>query len=172
MTVEYDVTHDDLTQFIRHVLRTHPQFRRTYLWGFLAGPLIGVLFLLAIGHTGFVSSAVKLLGATLLFTGLYVHFSRKQVSQNVRRAYSAEGGPIGRKALTVSAEGIEESGEHATSRHKWSGIQAIQETPQAVYLYYSPGAAYIVPRRAFSTPAEAARFLAEVRALHSESSHA
>jgi hypothetical protein len=38
MRVEYEVTADDITEFTRHILRTHPGFRRTYLLGFLAGP--------------------------------------------------------------------------------------------------------------------------------------
>jgi hypothetical protein len=123
---------------------------------------MGLLLVLATGHTSLLSSVGKMVAPIVLFTGFYIYFYRQQVAQNVRRAYVAEGGPLGKKAITVTADGLQEAGEHATIHHKWSGIQTVHETDSAIYLFNSPAAAYIIPKRAFQGPLSAADFLAAV----------
>jgi hypothetical protein len=162
MTIEYDLTSDDVVEFARHLLRTDPAHRRGYQLGFLAGPVFGLLFLFATGHHGALSTLLKLLSPTLLFSAFYMKFYRQQVADNVRRAYGVEGGLLGKKRLTLSATGFEEWGERSTTNQLWSGVRGIQESPTGIYLMVAPGAAYIVPKRAFATLGGSADFLEAV----------
>jgi len=162
MTVAYEVTHDDITRLMRHVMRTHPGFRRSYLHALLWGPVIGLSYLAVTGYTGLWAALAKVSGATAIFTGFYLFFYRRQAAHGVRRAYGSEGGPLGRKSLTLSVDGFQEVGEHSTSIQAWSGIVDVEDTTDAIYLYVSPAAAYIVPKRAFQGDPTAAEFLSMV----------
>jgi hypothetical protein len=47
--------------------------------------------------------------------------------------------------------------------HAWSGIEAIDETPAAIYLFVSGGSGYLVPKRALAAPSPTpAEFLATI----------
>ena len=162
MTVEYDLTAEDVIEFSRHLLRSDPVFRRGYRLGFLAGPVFGLLFLLATGHHGAVSSSIKILAPTLLFSAFYVKFYRQQVADHVKRAYGPEGGLLGKRRLTLSSAGLEEWSEKSTTNQLWAGIQSVQETPTGIYLMVAPGAGYIVPKRAFGSMDVADEFLKRV----------
>lgn len=106
---------------------------------------------------------MKVIAPTVLFAAFYVRFYRQQVEQQVRHAYDAAGGLLGKKRLTLTPEGFEEAGPHSTTRQQWAGLHAVPETPTAIYLFVAPGAAHIVPKRAFEDAAAAAESLGAAR---------
>jgi hypothetical protein len=161
MRLECDVTPDDVTAFVRHVVRTDAGFRRQYVVGFIAGPVMGLLLLLLTGHRSMWSSFAKVAAVTALFTGFYMYFYRKQIADNARRAYGKDSseGPLGHRVITIGPEGLEEVSDHATSAQKWSGIKKVDEVDSALYLFNAPASAFIIPKRAFSSASAVAEFL-------------
>ncbi len=161
MTISYDVTADDVLTFTRHIL-ARPAFSRAYRRGFLAGPALGALFLLATRFSSVPVAILKFLLVVLLFSALDVRIYRKQVASQAQRAYAGEGGPLGQKTLSITAEGLQEKGAHSTVSHTWSGIESVEETREAIYLNVAGGAGYIIPKRALAGDPTADEFLATV----------
>ncbi len=162
MILRYEITAEDVLAFTHHVL-ARPALRRSYLFGFLTGPALGLLFVRATGYSSPAGAALKFLCTAFLFSALYVYLYRKQVAANTKIAYAGEGGPLGEKVMTVTPEGIQEVGAHSTVSHAWSGIEAIDETPAAIYLFVSGGSGYLVPKRALVAPSPTpAEFLATI----------
>lgn len=162
MIIEYEVTVDDALEFNRYLLRTNPRFRRPYLLGYIAGPIVGLVLFLMTGETSPILASVMVVGSTLLFSGLYYYLYNQQVTKTVQGAYVGKAGPLGRKTMTITADGLLASDEYSDSQLKWSGIQNVQETPSAIYLFVTPIMAYIVPKRAFQPPLSPDEFLATV----------
>jgi hypothetical protein len=162
MIVRYEITAEDVLAFTRHIL-ARPAFRRSYLFGFLAGPALGLLLVRATGYSSLLGAALKFLFAVVLFSALYMYLYRRQVAANTKNVYAGEGGPLGEKVMTVTPEGVQEVGAHSTVSHAWSGIEAVDETSAAIYLFVSGGSGYLVPKRALVAPSPTpAEFLATI----------
>jgi hypothetical protein len=169
MTVDYEITPDDVTAFVRRVVRTDAGFRRQYVAGFIIGPMMGLLVVVARGHSGLWSSLATVAAVTALFSGYYMYFYRKQLAGNVRRAYGANSneGPLGHRVMTIGPDGIQEVSDHATTSQKWSGIKKVEETDSAVYIFNAPASAFIIPKRAFSNGSALGEFLDDVSRFRS-----
>ena len=164
MRIDCDVTVDDLGAFNLHVMNTQSHFRRMYRAGFVAGPLIGFALLALTGHEGLFSSVVKVAGASVLFSGLYVYFYRKVITDSVRKIHNQEssGLAIGPRSISITPEGLTEVSEHTTMQERWPGIRQVEDTPSALYFFNGPTSAYILPKRAFADEAQVSAFLAAV----------
>src|SRR5215203_98452 len=61
-----------------------------------------------------------------------------------------QNGPLlGPHTFFLTPEGFEDHGNLSFSRTTWSAVQAIQETPQHLYVFIDKTAAHIIPRRSF-----------------------
>ncbi len=69
--------------------------------------------------------------------------------------------------LSISSEGI--TAETAVSRqqHSWEGIPGVEQTARYIFIFTQEYAAYVIPLKAFSSPASANAFFADAERLWS-----
>jgi YcxB-like protein len=93
-----------------------------------------------------------LLGRALMRS--YVRFSARQY------AGAAAATQFGKHQLTIDAAGIAEIGPASQHRNDWRAVEDIVQTSAHLFVIIAGGYAYIVPKRAFSTPDEVEAFRA------------
>ena len=67
-------------------------------------------------------------------------------------------GQLGRHRLILDQDGLTESTAVGESRTRWAGVDRVEQNREYIYIYTSPAAAHVVPKRAFSTPEQAEAF--------------
>ena len=172
MEVEYELTRDDLFAFQWRAAYTSPAARRrrrkVYGYWFLALLLFAIVP--AIGPDGFVLSRVA-------FTFLLIAFPvvaalqwllergllRHAILQLVRKE-KPERGNLGRHHVALSESGVHERTAVGESRTSWSGLDRVERDPHYIFVYTSPVAAHVIPRRAFRDGVEAEAFYRRLRA--------
>jgi hypothetical protein len=177
MEIQYEIRADDYLAFNRHYLRKRlrtPAFRwlvrlLLVLLG-IAAVLAGFLSLVT-GGFGWIREfstpwSDPVLGvllvvlATLVFLLGLVFLVRRSV---IRRRLRDDRTLLGPKTLTVSPEGLRVRTPKTNTELLWPVITAVDETADSFYLFVSPFAAVIVPKRAFGSEAEVAEFREAVR---------
>ena len=177
MTAEYEFTKDDLIAFNlyhhRHSPTSRRQYRRAwfvpaYLWLFLC---IGIWYVDDLKRGEPLRTFLDLLP---LFCGvpLYLLYFPWAYRRNLRKIVAgmvSEGqnrGLFGRRRVTISLEGVTETGEFGQTTRTWRGIERVTETEDYVYIYANAVAAFIVPSRAFAGPSEFEEFVRAARGYH------
>lgn len=163
MEVEYELTLDDLYAFQWRAAFESPRSKRStrkvYVYWFLA--LLLVSLLPAIGPDGFVISRMN-------FTFLIVAFpivilaqwflTRRLMRRAILQLLKEEKpgrGQLGRHKVVLSDEGMVESTAVGESRTSWAGVNRIEQNTQYIFIYTSPVAAHVIPKRAFRDMQEA-----------------
>jgi Peptidase C13 family/YcxB-like protein len=90
-----------------------------------------------------------------------VHFWNRYSRQLM--APEQNGPLLGPHSFFLTPEGFEDHGNLTFSRTTWSAVQAIQETPQHLYVFIDKTTAHIIPRRSFATPEDYAEFVQTLR---------
>jgi hypothetical protein len=67
-------------------------------------------------------------------------------------------GQLGRHRLVLSDDGVAESTAVGQSSTSWAGVDRVEQSPDHIFIYISPAAAHVIPRRAFKTADEAHAF--------------
>jgi hypothetical protein len=67
-------------------------------------------------------------------------------------------GQLGRHKVVLTEDGVFESTAVGESRTSWAGVHRIEQSPQYIFIYTSPAAAHMIPKRAFRDMQEAERF--------------
>jgi hypothetical protein len=176
MDIEYDLTPSDWAAFAHHAANhTSAGRRRKWMLAavFLAAALVFSgknLDALLTGRARNVETAAVAVAAVSLMlpVGLiallfYTH-SRAAIDRRfaglLARGFRL--GPMGRKRLAISPEGVRLTGDGQESFLAWRHVVRIDEAPGYLFLYeiFLPrgGAAFIVPRRAFDSDADFDRF--------------
>ena len=166
MEVEYELTPDDLYAFQWRSAFDSPLGRRTtrkvYLGWFLALLLFSMVP--AIGPDGFVISSIdfKFLLIAFPIVILAQHFlGRWLMRRAILRLLQDEKlgrGQLGRHKVVLNEGGVVESTAVGESRTSWSGVHRVEQNPQYIFIYTSPAAAHLIPKRAFRDMQEAERF--------------
>jgi len=173
LQVEYDITRDDLYAFQwRAAFRsaTGRRARRAVYLGWLLA-IVLYAFLPAIGAHGITLSRVS---PTFIVISLLVVFLLQWTLDRwlVRRAIHQllederpDRGQLGRHRLILDEEGLTESTAVGESRTRWAGVDRVEQSRDYIYLYTSPAAAHVVPKRAFPDAEQADAFyrLSEAR---------
>jgi hypothetical protein len=166
LDVEYDITRDDLYAFQwRAAFRsaTARRARRAVYLGWLLA-IVLYAFLPAIGPHGITPSQVSL---TFIVTALVIVFllqwslDRWLVRRAIRQLLKDERpdrGQLGRHRLTLGEEGLSESTAVGESRTTWAGVDRVEQNRDYIYIYTSPAAAHVVPKRAFGSVEQADAF--------------
>jgi hypothetical protein len=174
MRIDYENTKDDLLAFNEHFFRTSPALQRQYRLGFAAAPLPGIGVVAAIT---WLRPGLPLWVAGLIFivtAALFVPFYRRQTLRTLHKTVLGtlgEGrneGVLARHEIELIEGELRERTEVGESTHKWSGVERIELTEDFILLFTQATGGYIVPRRAFQTPAEAIAFYEEATRLWGE----
>ena len=166
MDVEYELTREDLYAFQWRAAFESPMGRRArrtaYLLWLLAILLLAIVP--AIGADGFTFSRVSVtfIVVSLLVTFLFqwgldkwvVRLAIRQILKDER----PNRGQLGRHRLVLGEDGLTESTAVGESRTSWSGVDRVEQSADYIYIYTSPAAAHVIPKRAFPTPEQADAF--------------
>lgn len=164
--VEYELTRDDLYAFQWRGVFVSPRGRRVRRTVYLLWVLAVLLFAIvpAIGADGFVISRVSF---TFIVVAILIAFlfqwclDRWLIRRTILRLLEDEKpgkGQLGRHRMVVSEQGLVESTAVGESRTSWGGVDRIEQDPHYIFIYTSPGAAHVIPKRAFRGADEADAF--------------
>jgi YcxB-like protein len=67
-------------------------------------------------------------------------------------------GQLGKHRIVLSGDGLVESTAVGESRTSWAGVDRIEQDRDHLFIYVSPAAAHVIPKRAFRDTQEAEAF--------------
>jgi hypothetical protein len=169
MRVEFELQQPDFSAFTDHVLTRllarRPGARHWALLGGLACALLvlGGLLALLQGSLAWLSEPVPraLLIALAVALGLLLALSA--VLEVLKR--SARGRPptdptmLGWRVIELAEDGVRETTARGTEVTRWGAIREVDETASQVHLYVTNVSAHVIPKRAFASGADVARFV-------------
>jgi hypothetical protein len=161
MEVEYELTPDDLYAFQwRAAFRRRG--RRVYLYWLLVLLLFSALP--AIGPDGFVISRANFTFLLIAFPVVALaqwYLERRLMRRAILQLLKEEKpgkGQVGRHRVVLNEGGVVESTAVGESRTSWAGVDRIEQNPEYIFIYTSPVAAHVIPKRAFRDKQEAEAF--------------
>ena len=157
LEVEYELTSDDLYAFQWRAVFASRMGRRATRTVYLLWVLAVLLFSIvpAIGPGGFVISRMNF---TFIVVALPIVFffqwclERWLMRRAILRLLKDEKpgkGQLGKHRMVVSEDGLKESTAVGESRTSWAGVDRVEQDPHYIFIYTSPAAAHVVPKRAF-----------------------
>jgi YcxB-like protein len=156
--IEYQLTPEDLFAFQWRAAYMSPKSRRLrrrpYLYLFLAFLLIALLP--AIGSSGFVIARVNLVLLVVIFplvSGLYWVLQRQMLRRAIHGLVGeekADKGQLGTHTIALSEQGLVERTAVGESRTSWAGVDRVEQNDDYIFIYTSPIAAHLIPKRAFA----------------------
>jgi YcxB-like protein len=166
LEVDYEITRDDLYAFQWRAVFESARSRRARRTAYLLWLLAILLFAIvpAIGPDGVTLSRVSFTFiATSLLVALLLQWclERWLVRHAIRQLLASERpnrGQLGRHRLILGDDGLTESTVVGEARTRWAGVDRIEQSPDYIYIYTSPAAAHIVPKRAFPNSEQADAF--------------
>ena len=166
MDVEYEITPEDLYAFQWRAVFESPRGRRARRNIYLGWALAVVLFAIvpAIGADGFTISRVSFtfIAISVLFVFLFQWcLERWVVGRAIRQLLKEERpdrGQLGRHRLVLGEDGLHESTAVGESHTTWAGVDRVEENQDYIFIYTSPAAAHVIPKRAFPDRRQAEAF--------------
>lgn len=170
MTAEFEITKDDLIAFNLHHHHHSPTARRQYLLSWFVPAFIWLFVCTGLWHLADRERGTPLrtfLDLLPLFSGvpiylLYFPWAYRRKLRKIIDGMVGEGqnrGLLGHRRVTISSEGITESGEHGQTSTAWRAVERVSVTDEHAYIYTNALAAVIVPRRAFAGPSQFEEFV-------------
>ena len=160
MTLNYELTSEDLEAFFQHHARHAPYItkrntRMRWLWAAC----------LALLSVGFVerspARAAGILALAAVFAALYPSLNTWWYVRHNRKLNAGPDAPVlGAVTLLLDGEHLVAEAPEGSSTLELSAVRRIEESSEYFYIYTSPIAALIVPKRY----AEAAAFVASLQA--------
>lgn len=173
LEVEYVLTPDDLHAFQLRAVQRSPIAKRSrrnmYIGLFLAIVILSIVP--AIGSDGFVIARVSVgfIVITFAVVALLTWLIEKRMTHSAIRQLVKEEKPdkgqLGRHTVKLEEAGVVASTEVGEQRTAWRGIDRVEQDPKYIFIYTTPAAAHVIPKRAFASPSDAEKFceLATVR---------
>lgn len=166
LNIEYDNTSDDLYAFQWRGAFDSPRGRRARRNIYLGWLLAVVLFAVtpAIGADGFAVSRIAFdlvavgLPAAFLFQWCLERWVIRHAIRQLLKDERPDRGHLGRHRVTLGEDGVTESTSVGESRTAWAGVDRVEQSPDYIFIYTTPAAAHVIPKRAFKDPEEAEAF--------------
>jgi YcxB-like protein len=166
MEVAYELTSKDLYAFQWRAVFATSRGRRARRGAYVLWLLTVLIFsaLPAIGSDGFVISRLNFtfLGVALPTVFLFQWcLDRLLVRRAIRQLLKDEKpgkGQLGMHRMVLSDDGLVESTAVGESRIVWAGVDRVEQNPDYIFIYTSPVAAHVIPKRAFKDAEEADAF--------------
>jgi hypothetical protein len=155
MNVTFDLTREDMLEFMRQHHTHSPSSRRTVatfrysLTALLGGGGAGLGWFM--GLAPWLYLPVGVIGAGVYFA-MFPRFWRQNIERQTEKML-AEGqnrGLLGRQEVEVSDEGVAERNTHGELRARWSTVERVRVTRAQILVYTSSVQAIVVPRRALA----------------------
>ena len=167
MEVEYELTGDDLYAFQWRAHYTSTRARRERLKVYVS-VLIALLVFWAVpailSGDGFDTSIVSLMVFVVPFL-IMVFFGWIFLKRQTRRAIlklvqeeKPDRGQLGSHKISLTETELVETTHVGQSRTQWAGIDRVEQNDDYIFIYTTPHAAYIVPKRSFDSKHQAESF--------------
>lgn len=165
--LEYVLSNEDYVAFNLHVAQTHQHHRNELFRYRIIGALVLAAFVAIVAVTmlkvgpAFTLSVSVVAGA--LWWLLQPHALRRAIRRSLTRIANASAlGATGPTRLWLDADGVHEQCAGLTTSALWPVLGRIEESGEHAYIFISPVAAFVVPKRAGTERVNA--FLNSVRA--------
>lgn len=166
MEVEYELTRDDLYDFQWRANYTSPSALRkrlkVYLSVFFALLVFSVLP--AISGDGFNISNVNfiLLAVTFpimaFFIWWYLRRTLRRAIVELLNEEKPDQGQLGSHKISLTETELVETTHVGQSLTKWAGVDRVEQNDDYIFIYTTPHAAFIVPKRSFDSKHQAESF--------------
>jgi len=158
MEVDYQLTREDLYAFqwrAAYLSADSRRFRRrSYVY--LLVPLLVIGLLPSIGGSspGIVVSLVFVLTVVPILAALYWMIHRRLLRRAILGLIEkerADGGQLGSHRIVLGDDAIIASTAVSETRTSWAGVDRVEQDTAYIYIYTSPLAALVIPKRAFTS---------------------
>jgi hypothetical protein len=177
MTAEYEITKDDLRAFNLYHHRHSPTARQHYLRSWFVPAFVWLCVCIGIWYLADRERGTPLrtfLDLLPLFSGVplylvYFPWAYRRKLRKIVDGMVGEGqnrGLFGRHRVTISPEGVTDSGELGQTSAAWRAVERVAAADEHVFIYTNALAAVIIPRRAFVGPSEFGEFVFTARGHH------
>jgi hypothetical protein len=166
MDVEYELTRDDLYAFQWRGAFGSPRGRRSRRTVYILWLVALLLFAIvpAIGADGFTLSRVNIGFVLVAYPVVALSqwwWERWLLRRTILRLLQDEKpdrGQLGVHRVALDQDGVLERTVVGESRTAWAGVHRVEQDDRYIYLYTSPSAAHVIPKRAFADVASAEAF--------------
>lgn len=175
LEIEYEITLDDLYAFQWRANSRSPivkrASRKTYIYLFLTFLIFALLP--SITSDGFVISRANFWWIVIVFpltAFMTWYLTRRQTRRAILELLKKEKpgkGQLGSHKISLNDQGLVESTAVGESRTSWAGVDRIEQNQEYIFIYTAPGAAHVIPKRAFNSLQEAECFYEIARASKS-----
>jgi hypothetical protein len=172
LTVEYENTLDDVIAFSVHVNQTSPALRLNLRlrWGVAAVACV-ILLAATLVLQSFMPNRGLFVGLYAIIMGLLLLTYSRRYRTGIRRLHTRlyrEGANrtlVGPRRLTLTPEFVDYATPLSQSMTRWLGVEKVEVTDQALYIYLSSFSGISVPRRAFVSTEEFEQFANRAKEL-------
>jgi hypothetical protein len=118
----------------------------------------------AIGADGFSVSRISFgfiavaLAIVFLFQWCLERWVIRHAIRQLLKDERPDRGQLGRHRVILSDDGVVESTAVNQSRTAWAGVDRVEQSSDYIFLYTSPAAAHVIPKRAFKDAEQAEAF--------------
>lgn len=166
MEVAYELTSKDLYAFQWRAVFATARGWRARRGVYLLWVLTVLLFtaLPAIGADGFVISRMNFpffvvaLPLVFLFQWCLDRLLMRRAILQMLKDHKPEKGQLGKHRIVLGEDGVVESTAVGESRTSWAGVERVEQNPDYIFIYTSPVAAHVIPKRAFKDAEETEAF--------------
>lgn len=170
ITLEFELNKADVIKLGLGHVKTHPQWRTTYLRGWLRTTAIFALIGIVLwwmsqspyaGIPGFLMALVFGLG--------YPFFYRYRIRKSFRHIvnHGRNLGLLGGRRMHFNPRGMYLHNEAGEFFYYWPAIELVVEYLGSIHIYVTSNTAMVVPDRAFDTDAQRVEFLAAIDEMRS-----
>jgi hypothetical protein len=123
----------------------------------------------AIGADGFSVSRISFgfiavaLAIVFLFQWCLERWVIRHAIRQLLKDERPDRGQLGRHRVILSDDGVVESTAVNQSRTAWAGVDRVEQSSDYIFLYTSPAAAHVIPKRAFKDAEQAEAFFRRAR---------
>lgn len=170
ITLEFELNRDDLIKLSRGHVKTHPQWRRTYLMGWLRTTAVFAVIGVGIGMVTQTPYAAVPAFIAALFCGVFYPFLyRRRIKKSLKYmdSHGRNMGLLGGRRMHFNNRGMYLHNEAGEFLYYWPAIELVAEYEGSVHIYVTANAAVIVPDRAFDTADQRTEFLAAIETMRS-----
>ena len=160
MEVSYELTPEDAWQYVSYYRQKQAVLRPVFLRCLFG--LVGFVLLIAAvmqAHDWGTFHQLHwflplMLAVTVLLAFPFLSASKKRVTES----FGQQPGYFCEHQVSISPEGFAEKTFVSSHETAWAAFHSVEENSACVFLFRSRNSAFIVPKRAFTSPHEAERF--------------
>ncbi len=162
MTISFENTDEDATEVLSYVNLRNPNFvknARGLKWaGFLLFFISAVIIIINFFSLSILGTAMAILYGMIGWSFI----NQKKIIWNKCKALVKSGAAatlVGPQEFSLTPQGIKHRSNFFDGTYSWSGIKEILETDQHIAFHFSTMQAFLIPKKAFTSPEQYIEFM-------------